>query len=407
MTRFTTHTPVAAGHDTFSAENLGAALGQLPAGLAQEWPRFIGLGRVRPGDVTEPFGMTPFAIRVSRDVNGVSRKHGEVARAMWHGIWPSTPVQDAPISHITNGVHLPTWMAPEMQDLLDAYLPPGWRQRVDDPATWKAVDSIPDEALWAVRCKLREQLVEYVRQRSVLDRLNRGESAAYAESARRIWDNRTLTIGFVRRIATYKRLYLLSTAPDRAARLLRRQPGVQVLIAGKAHPQDEEAKRTVQRIFDVSRATGAGDRAVFLENLDMDMESRLVSGCDVWLNLPRPPNEASGTSGMKSALNGGLQLSVLDGWWAEAYDGANGWAIDTPVGVGPADQDAHDAARLFELLETEVLPLFYRRDAPGGVPTGWVRMIRHSLGTIGPRFNARRMVNDYLAGVPSPNPRGG
>jgi starch phosphorylase len=326
---------------------------------------------------------------------------------MWQGMWPSRAVQDVPVSHISNGVHLPTWMAPEMQEMLDAYLPDDWRQRVDDPAVWQAVDSIPGELLWSVRCKLRRQLVEYVRRRSVPDRLSRGEPAAYAESARRIWHDDTLTVGFVRRIATYKRLYLLSTAPDRAARLLRRQPGLQVLIAGKAHPQDEEAKRTVQRIFDVSRSTGAGDRAVFLENLDMEMESRLVAGCDVWLNLPRPPNEASGTSGMKSALNGGLQLSVLDGWWAEAYDGANGWAIDTPAGAGPAEQDAHDAARLFDLLETEVLPLFYQRDAPGGVPVGWVRKIKHSFKTIGPRFNARRMVNDYLAGMVAPNSRGG
>lgn len=395
MTRFTTHTPVAAGHDTFSPGDLRAALGELPGTVALEWPRFIDLGRVRPSDDSEPFGMTPFAIRASRDVNGVSRRHGEVARAMWRGMWPSAAVEDVPISHITNGVHLPTWMAPEVQELLDEFLTRGWRQNMDDPAVWQAVDSIPDDRLWSVRGVLRRQLVEFVRERSVRDRLSRGESAAYAESARQIWDDRTLTVGFVRRIATYKRLYLISSAPARALPLLRREPGLQVLVAGKAHPQDEEAKRTVQTIFDVARNTGAVDRAVFLENLDLSMESRLVAGCDVWVNLPRPPNEASGTSGMKSALNGGLQLSVVDGWWAEAFDGANGWAIDTPADVGPGEQDARDSARLFDLLEAEVLPLFYDREHPDDVPVGWVRRIKHSMKTIGPRFNARRMVNEY------------
>jgi starch phosphorylase len=399
MTRFTTHTPVAAGHDTFSTEDLQAALGKLPSSLGLDWSRFIDLGRVRPGDGGEPFGMTPFAIRISRDVNGVSRKHGEVARAMWHEMWPDSAVEDVPISHITNGVHLASWMAPEMQELLDEHLPQSWRQRMDDPEIWRAVDSIPDERLWLVRCKLRRQLVEYVREKSVWDRLSRGESAASAESARQIWDNDTLTIGFVRRIATYKRLYLLSAAPESALRLLRREPGVQALIAGKAHPQDEEAKRTVQTIFGMARSTGSADRAVFLENLDLGMESRLAAGCDVWLNLPRPPNEASGTSGMKSALNGGLQLSVLDGWWAEAYDGANGWAIDTPPDVGPAEQDARDAARLFALLENEVVPLFYDREVAEGVPLGWVNKIKYAMKSIGPRFNAQRMVNEYAAGL--------
>jgi len=403
MTRFTTHTPVAAGHDTFSPDDLRAALGHLPDSLALDWSRFMDLGRVRPGDEAEPFGMTPFAIRISRDANGVSRKHGEVARDMWQGMWPDRSVHEVPISHITNGVHLPSWMAPEMQKLLDEYLPDGWRHRMDDPVIWQAIDSIPDESLWLARSRLRQQLVEYVRERSVWDRLSRGESSTYAESARQIWDNDTLTIGFVRRIATYKRLYLLSASPERAATLLRRERGVQALIAGKAHSQDEEAKRTVQTIFGISRSTGLGDRAVFLENLDLAMESRLAAGCDVWLNLPRPPNEASGTSGMKSALNGGLQLSVLDGWWAEAYDGENGWAIETPVDADWQEQDAHDAARLFELLETQVLPLFYKRDGAGGVPVDWVRKVKYAMKSIGPRFNAQRMVNEYLAGLKVPS----
>jgi starch phosphorylase len=395
MTVFTTHTPVAAGHDTFSTDDLRAALGQLPVNVGLDWSRFVDLGRVNPGDASEPFGMTPFAIRVSRATNGVSRKHGEVAREMWHAMWPDKPVDQVPISHITNGVHLESWMAPAMQKLLDDYLPRGWRSSMDDPTVWQAIDTIPDELLWSVRCRLRQELVEYVREKSVLDRLSRGDAAGYAESAGEIWENTTLTVGFVRRIATYKRLYLLSAAPDRAVGLLRAEPGLQLLIAGKAHPQDEDAKHTVQSIFAVARSAGASNRTVFLENLDLGMEARLAAGCDVWLNLPRPPQEASGTSGMKSALNGGLQLSVLDGWWAEAYDGQNGWGIDTPPNVGPEEQDAHDAARLFDLLEAEVVPLFYRQDA--GVPVDWIRKVKQSLKTIGPRFNAQRMINEYVS----------
>jgi len=395
MTRFTTHTPVAAGHDSFSPADLRAALGDLPGSLALEWTRFVDLGRLHPGEDTEPFGMTPFAIRLSRETNGVSRRHGEVARAMWREMWPSSNVDDVPIKHVTNGVHLATWMAPEMQALFDEFLPAAWRERPHDPTVWEPVDAIPADRLWSVRWALRRKLVQLVRERSVWDRLNRGESAAYAESARRIWDERRLTIGFVRRIATYKRLYLISASPERAIPLLRREPGLQVLVAGKAHPQDMEAKQTVQALFRVARDTGSADRALFLENLDLGTEAQLVAGCDVWVNLPRPPNEASGTSGMKSALNGGLQLSVLDGWWVEAFDGANGWAIDSPTNLSPQQQDAHDAAALFDLIEQEVLPLFYARPSPDGVPAGWVALIKRSLKTIGPRFNARRMVEEY------------
>jgi starch phosphorylase len=291
-------------------------------------------------------------------------------------------------------------MAPEMQGLFDQYLTQDWPHRTDDAGVWQAVDSIPDEQLWSVRNKLRQRLVTFVRERSVLDRLSRGELTSYAESARRTWDSSKLTIGFVRRIATYKRLYLLAAAPENVVRLMLREPGFQALIAGKAHPQDEEAKRSVQSIFRMARGAGVADRAVFLENLDLSMEAQLVAGCDVWLNLPRPPNEASGTSGMKSALNGGLQISVLDGWWAEAYDGSNGWAISTPADVGSAEQDAHDATKLFEILETEVLPLFYARETPEGVPVRWVSKIKHSMRTIGPQFTAQRMVKQYR-GQPS------
>ena len=392
---FTTHTPVAAGHDTFTVDELRSALGETPApGL--EWSQFVDLGRCRPGDPDEPFGMTPFALRFSRAANGVSRRHGEVAREMWQELWPDRAVADVPISHVTNGVHLSTWMAPEMRDLLDEYLPRGWRTNAGDAAVWQAVDDIPDELLWAVRCKLRKDLVDYVRERSLWDRLGRGEPIGYAESASDIWDSRALTIGFVRRIATYKRLYLLTADPGRALRILDGERKVQVLIAGKAHPQDEDAKRTVQQLFGLDRLQDAGSHVVFLQDLDIGMESRFVRGCDLWLNLPRPPAEASGTSGMKSMLNGGLQFSVLDGWWAEAYDGDNGWAIDTPAGVDNFAQDAHDSDVLFGLMESEVIPAFYSNETAGGVPHAWVRKIKASLKSLAPRFTTRRMIDDYV-----------
>jgi starch phosphorylase len=286
-------------------------------------------------------------------------------------------------------------MAPEMQDLLDRYLPRNWRRQAHDPEIWSAIDEIPDEELWAVRCLLRQRLVSFVRTRSVEDRLARGEPTAYAESAAELWDDDVITMGFVRRIATYKRLYLLTSDPDRGLRILGGAQPAQIAIAGKAHPQDEEAKRTVQRIFALNRLSDAASRAVFLEDLDLAMEPYLVQGCDLWLNLPRPPNEASGTSGMKSVLNGGLQLSVLDGWWAEAYDGTNGWAVETPAGSDWAAQDAHDGEAVFHLLESEILPLFYDRPGAGELPRGWMKKIKTSMKSHGPRFNAGRMVREY------------
>jgi starch phosphorylase len=219
----------------------------------------------------------------------------------------------------------------------------------------------------------------------------------YAEAAAGLWDDDVLTLGFVRRIATYKRLYLLTSDPDRGIRLLGGPKPVQLAIAGKAHPQDEDAKRTVQRVFALNRMSDAAGRVVFLEDLDLAMEPYLVQGCDVWLNLPRPPNEASGTSGMKSIFNGGLQLSVLDGWWAEAYEPDNGWAIETPAGASWEEQDARDAEAVFRLLETQVVPLFYDTAGAGQPPRAWVRKIKASMKSLAPRFNATRMVNEYAA----------
>jgi starch phosphorylase len=314
---------------------------------------------------------------------------------MWHPLWPERPVEAVPIGHVTNGVHLPTWMAPAMQRLLGRHLGDGWHERAADPRTWDGVEKIPDEELWAVRCELRRELVEFVRDRSVADRLARGgPSREYAEAAERSFDPDVLMIGFARRIATYKRLYLLVRDVPRALRLLEGPRPIQLLISGKAHPSDEEAKRLVQRLFPIAQASSVARRVAYLEDYDIGLATRLVAGCDVWINLPRPPLEASGTSGMKSALNGGLHLSVLDGWWEEAYDGTNGWGIGgEPVADGD-EQDARDAAAFYHIVETEVVPSFYARDERG-LPHGWLDRIRASLRSIGPRFNATRMLAGY------------
>jgi starch phosphorylase len=330
--------------------------------------------------------------------NAVSRRHGEVARSMWAHHWPARRVDDVPIAHVTNGVHLPTWMSAPMRALLDRHLPAGWRARPADPWVWAALDAIPDEELWAVRNALRAALVDFVRERSVKDRLARGEPLDYVQRAAATFDPAVLTLGFARRVASYKRLNLLVANARRALGLLSGERPLQVVIAGKAHPKDDGAKRMVQAVFALKGAPVAGARVVFLEDYDLDVARVLVAGCDVWVNLPRPPMEASGTSGMKAALNGVLNLSVLDGWWSEAFDGANGWAIRSEPGLDEATQDERDADALYGILEREVVPLFHQRDA-AGLPRPWLRRVRASLRSLGPVFNTARTLRDYAVHV--------
>ena len=397
-TVFTTHTPVAAGNEWYAREEVDRALGALREQLGVPSSVFYGLGRIHPGDDNEPVALTPLALRTSRTANGVSRRHGEVAREMWQPLWPGRPVADVPIRHVTNGVHVPTWMATPMQVLVDRYLPVDWRRRTSDPAIWDAIGRIPDAEIWAVRQRLRERLVEDVRERSVVMRLARGESHDFVEAAARVYDPGVLTIGFARRVATYKRLHLLTLYLERGLGLLaNRERPIQLLIAGKAHPADPEAKQALKTILDLRRAPNVGRQIVFLEDYDLSLAPRVVAGVDLWLNLPRPPFEASGTSGMKVVLNGGLHLSVLDGWWAEAYDGESGWAIATPPG-DPRAQDLADAAALYDLLEGEVVPLFYERDREG-IPARWLARVKNSMRRLIPRFSAERMLRDYLDGV--------
>jgi starch phosphorylase len=392
---FTTHTPVPAGNETYPAEQFLGVVSDLSSELGIDDDRLLGLGRIDPANRDEPAGMTALALRGSRNTNGVSARHGEVSRDMWRALFTANGDTGVPIGHVTNGVHAPTWIATPLRLLLDRYLGDGWTYRAADPATWLPIDQVPDEELWATRCELRRRLVELSRTRSVTDRLTRGETLHYVEAAAKTFSEDVLTIGFARRIATYKRLHLLSYDAERALRLLEGPLPVQLLIAGKAHPRDDAAKQVVQSMFALRASPAVASRVAFLEDYDIALARVLVAGCDVWVNVPRPPLEASGTSGMKSALNGGIQVSVLDGWWAEAAADDNGWSIDGEHDHDERGQDERHATALYDLLEREVIPTFYERDEHG-VPRAWVQRMKRSLQTIGPRFAATRMVDDYV-----------
>jgi len=394
---FTTHTPVAAGNETYPRHELLPMLSRV-AELAGGPERFLALGRVDPANPDQPSGFTALALRASRHANAVSRRHGEVARAMWQPMFPGCAVDRVPIGHVTNGVHVPTWLQGAMRELLDRHLGEGWLSRADRPETWAPVNDIPAAELWAARSAARRHLVDMLTQRVTSDRLRRGEPLDYAQAGGSGFDPGRLTIGFARRLATYKRLHLVALMPERAVALVAGERPVQFVFAGKAHPDDHEAKEVVRRVFSLKRAPSVAGRAAFLEDYEIPLAGQLVAGCDVWVNLPRPPLEASGTSGMKSVLGGGLQLSVLDGWWGEAYDGGNGWAIGGGVDADHAAQDWRDAGALFSLLEQQVVPMFHERDADG-VPQRWVAMMRRSLMTHGPRFSAKRMLREYVEQV--------
>jgi starch phosphorylase len=386
-TIFTTHTPVPAGNEAYGPGEILEVLGNFHERLGTDVTGLLELGRVRRGDLSEPFGITPLALRLSAAANGVSKRHGQVARDMWAEL-------DIPIGHVTNGVHVPTWMAGPMRELLDRYLGRGWQARAADPRTWLPVAKIPDAEIWEVRQQLRAGLIEAVRLRVVADRLSRGEPAHLADRAAQVFDPNLLTVGLARRLATYKRTALIVRDRARLLRLLASDRPIQLLVAGKAHPSDDGGKRVGQEIMETQAGPDSTGRLVFLADYDMSLAAHLVAGADIWLNVPRPPLEASGTSGMKAAMNGGLNLSVLDGWWEEGCNGENGWGIGSSGGDDYA-QDERDADALYGLLENEVVPLFYDRDEQG-VPAGMVRRIRASLMTVGPQFSATRMVHDYL-----------
>ncbi len=399
-TVFTTHTPVAAGNETYPRKQVIDTVGGLAGELGVDPEEILRLGRYHPDDGGEPFGMTVFSLRMSRSANGVSRRHGGVAREMWNGLWPERAVEAVPITHVTNGVHLPSWVGPPMRRLLDRHIGEAWWRQASDAATWEALDAVSDAELWSARREQRTELVEFVQERSGIDRLAERQPRAGIEAAARAFDPEVLTIGFARRNATYKRLGLLIHNPDRALALLAGRR-IQFVLAGKAHPSDDDAKRAVQELFRIKDAPHVAERVVYLHDYDLGIAARLVRGCDLWLNLPRAPMEASGTSGMKAVINGGLNLSTLDGWWAEAYDGTNGWALPGEVAFDHGAQDARDAATLYDLLEHEIVPAFYNRDADG-LPQLWLARIRASMRTLAPRFGAGRMLDDYIERIYAP-----
>ena len=394
---FTTHTPVAAGNESYPPDMLVAALPGLGDRMGVGSNGLLNLGRINPGDPHETAGMTPMALRLSRSTNGVAKRHGIVAREMWQPLFGGE-VDDVPITHVTNGVHLPTWMGSEFRALLDRHLGDDWWRRADDPEVWAPVADIPAAELWDARSVARASLVGWARDHAARDRLRRGDSLEWAELGMKGMSEDALTLGFARRVAGYKRLYLLTRDVERMARLMAGDRPVQLLIAGKAHPKDDGAKAMVRDLFANRGRPELAERVFFLEDYDMEIGRRLTAGCDVWLNVPRPPMEASGTSGMKVVLNGGLNLSVLDGWWWEGYDGTNGWGIDGEVDADHGRQDHEHSMALYDLMEQQVVPTYYDRDADG-IPQAWVTMMRNSLMTLGPEFCASRMMHDYARDI--------
>jgi starch phosphorylase len=392
---FTTHTPITAGHDVFGVELVDTYLSDYWTELGISRETLLSFGRRRPEDPWEPFGMTPLAMGMARSTNGVSRKHGEVCREMWRDLWKEHDPAAVPISHVTNGIHVPTWTAPAARALISEYLGAGWESRLDDPELPARIDAIPDAELWELRNQLRRRLVAAARAHAHATRARTHEDAAFVAAANTLLDPDVLTIGFARRMATYKRLSLIVHDPARMVRLISdpNRP-VQFVLAGKAHPFDNEAKRTLQELARVRQPVEHLGRIVYLENYDVALARWLVQGCDVWLNLPRRPLEASGTSGQKVVANGGINVSVLDGWWIEGYDGTNGWAVGNELDGNPKAQDDADAKALYDVLEREVAPLFYQHDA-SGIPVGWLARMRASMRTLLPTFNTDRMVRQY------------
>jgi len=393
---FTTHTPVPAGHDRFGADLIEEHLGPLREKLGLSEENLMGFGRVRSTDFQETFCMTVLGLKLSRHANAVSSLHGEVSRAMWWGLYPGNPEDSVPIGHITNGVHVPSWLAPQMCRLYDRHLGIGWQRHSADKHTWEAIEEVDDGELWETHLSLKSQLLAFARRRLQEQSERRGEWDEALQGAAKALSPDALTIGFARRFATYKRANLVLNDMERLASMVNdpKRP-VQFLFAGKAHPHDEPGKRILQQVAELMRTERFAGRFVFIEDYDINVGRYLVQGVDVWLNNPRRPLEASGTSGQKVVLNGGLNLSILDGWWAEAYDGLNGFAIGTGRTHSSMEvHDARDGEDLHRALRDELIPLYYQRDVDG-LPRGWIKRMKRTIRTLGWRFNADRMVMDY------------
>ncbi|MDO4587285.1 MAG: alpha-glucan family phosphorylase [Planctomycetia bacterium] len=395
QTVFTTHTPVEAGHDYFDADLIEEHLGPLRMKLGLSRDQFMELGRKNPLDQNEKFCMTILGLKLSRYANAVSSLHGKVTRHMWRDLWPQKEEEEIPIGHITNGVHVPTWMAWQMQVLFERHIP-GWTEESINPDVWAQVYKIDPGELWETHDVLKTLLIDFARRR-IMRQLRRNKfSEEEIDQVKNILDPQTLTIGFARRFATYKRATLIMQDLEWLSRIVNdtKRP-VQFVFAGKAHPADIPGKRFIQQIMEICHEERFTNRIVFLEDYDINVARHMVQGVDVWLNNPRRPLEASGTSGQKAVLNGVLNLSILDGWWAEAYDGTNGFAIGNGNNhVYDAITDERDRISLMEVLENEVIPMYYDVDEHG-LPQRWIRFMMNSIATLAWRFSAHRMVADY------------
>ncbi len=393
---FTTHTPVPAGNDVFTPELIQGYFAGYCERTGISLDELLALGRQEPRDHVEGFCMTVLALKTAGRANGVSELHGHVSRNMWQRIWPSVPPEEIPIQHITNGIHTQSWFSSEIARLYDRYLGPRWFEDPVDHRIWERIKRIPDSELWRSQDRLRERLVSFARRRLRAQLERRGVYAAQLQQASEILDPDVLTIGFARRFATYKRAALLFRDPERLASIINHPDRpIQVIFAGKAHPRDHLGKELIREVVHLSHRDEFRRRIVFLEDYDIELARVMVQGVDIWLNTPRRPLEASGTSGMKVPVNGGVNLSVLDGWWCEAYNGENGWAIGNGEQYDDHNyQDSVESLALYDLLETEVASTFYRRGSDG-LPRDWISILKASMRTVIPNFNTNRMVEDY------------
>jgi starch phosphorylase len=396
-TIFTTHTPVPAGHDRFQFHLIEKHFAGYWDQLGINREHFLSLGAYNDPHDGTVFNMTALALRLAGHYNGVSQVNGEVSRKMWQPMWPDKAENEVPITSVTNGVHVPTWLAPELSRLYSKYLGQDWLRHHDDPKFWERIYEIPDEELWGLHQRLKAKLLSFMRERARRKWMDEGTGATHALASGTLFSPDALTIGFARRFATYKRALLAFRDSARLKKILQDSwRPVQIVFAGKAHPDDAPGRNLIHNVYEIARDYGMGGHIAFVEDYDILVAKHLYHGVDVWMNNPRPPLEASGTSGMKAALNGAPNFSVRDGWWYEGYHGTNGWVIgsDPMIEMNEDERDAADAESLYRTLETEVVPLFYDRDADG-VPRGWVQVMKEAIRQGAPAFSARRMVKEY------------
>lgn len=393
---FTTHTPVPAGNDEFPTYLVEKYFANYWPELGLDREKFFQLAHAqRPwGDA---FSMPVLAIKLSQHTNAVSELHGRVTQKMWQFLWPGVEAEHVPITYVTNGVHTGTWLARRLRNLFDEYFPPNWLERIDDPVVWESINEIPDEKLWAVRLHLKRKLVLHIKERARQQWIQGGIHPVQVIASGVLLDPYVLTLGFARRFAPYKRANLVLRDLDRLIKLINRpNMPVQIIFAGKSHPDNEPGKLLIQEVYRAVKKAENGGRLVFLEEYDMNEARYLVQGVDVWLNTPSRPMEASGTSGQKAALNGVLNFSVLDGWWREGFNGRNGWAIGEDADpVEPELQDVHDAFDLYDTLEKEIIPMYYQERSPDGLPREWIARIKETIRTLAPQFSTSRMVKEY------------